>query len=227
MKEFVNEAVTTAEFISNETTSFLTNQIFDNIHAFVFVFDYEKRIPVWINKYYETRMGYSLVELDNLTANDFMALFHPDSLKLFLKRMSEYNNNLSEEKKTVYRLKTKNNEWINMMINSNVLKWSYDGQIKYLIGYGVEIIDDKIHKSLNFLQDLEAKSHHLLAFDKLSKRELEIIKYIGNCMTDKEIAEKLNISIHTTKTHRKKIIGKLGLKNTASLVKLVVESGLV
>ncbi|WP_259068850.1 response regulator transcription factor [Mucilaginibacter sp. X4EP1] len=54
----------------------------------------------------------------------------------------------------------------------------------------------------------------------LSVRETEIIHLISAGMTNKEIAEKLFLSIHTVKTHRKNIIKKIGFtfKNAADLV---------
>jgi PAS domain S-box-containing protein len=227
MKEFLEKIVSGAELKSSEATYYLANHIFDHIHAFVFIFDYEKRIPVWINKYYETRMGYSLKELDNLTTEKFLSLFHPESLKLFLDRMSNYENITLEDRKTVYKLKSQDGSWINMLISSSVYERNSEGQNKYLIGYGVEVIDGDHHNSLNDLTEIERKSENVIKFEKLSKREIEIMSFIANCYTDKEIAEKLKISINTTKTHRKRIINKLGLKNTASLVKLAIESNLV
>ncbi len=54
----------------------------------------------------------------------------------------------------------------------------------------------------------------------LSARETEIIHLISAGMTNKEIAEKLFLSIHTIKTHRKNIIKKIGFtfKNAADLM---------
>jgi two-component system, NarL family, response regulator NreC len=227
MKEFLGGFASFANLKTNETTYYLANQVFNDIHAFVFIFDFEKRMPVWINKYYETKMGYSLNDLEKVTSKEFLNLLHPDSLNVFLDRMVNYNNYLSTDRKTIYKLKTKSGDWINLMISTSVFKRNPDDTIKYLIGYGVEIIGDELHDSITELQKLELKNSHLLTFENLSKRETEIIAYIGNCFTDKEIAEKLKLSINTTKTHRKRIIKKLGLKNTASLVKLAVESGLV
>jgi DNA-binding CsgD family transcriptional regulator len=99
--------------------------------------------------------------------------------------------------------------------------------IKYLIGFGFEITRDELKMSFNKIDDIYLVSANSIKNKKLSKRELEITRYIVNSMTDKEIAAELNISINTTKTHRKRIIHKLGLKNTASLVKYSIESGLV
>lgn len=58
---------------------------------------------------------------------------------------------------------------------------------------------------------------------QLSLRETELIHLIADGLTNKEIAEKLFLSVHTIKTHRKNIIKKLGFtfKNTAELASLI------
>lgn len=61
----------------------------------------------------------------------------------------------------------------------------------------------------------------------LSNRELEIIKMIAEGYTNAQIAALLYISNHTVNTHRKNIMKKLGINNTAGLVMLAVKSGLV
>jgi DNA-binding NarL/FixJ family response regulator len=61
----------------------------------------------------------------------------------------------------------------------------------------------------------------------LSVREQEIITLIAEGMTNANIAEALFISPHTVNTHRKNIMQKLGVKNTASIVMYAVKSNLV
>lgn len=58
---------------------------------------------------------------------------------------------------------------------------------------------------------------------QLSSRERELIRLIAEGLTNKDIAEKLFLSVHTIKTHRKNIIKKLGFtfKNTAELSALL------
>jgi len=58
---------------------------------------------------------------------------------------------------------------------------------------------------------------------QLSSRETELIRLIADGLTNKDIAEKLFLSVHTIKTHRKNIIKKLGFtfKNTAELSALL------
>jgi two-component system invasion response regulator UvrY len=59
---------------------------------------------------------------------------------------------------------------------------------------------------------------------RLTEREIEIIKLIKNGSTNKEIAEKLFLSPRTVETHRARILKKLDLKNSLSLVKYINES---
>lgn len=53
--------------------------------------------------------------------------------------------------------------------------------------------------------------------EDLSEREKDVIKCIANGLTNKEIADKLYISIHTVITHRKNITRKLGIKSVSGL----------
>ena len=62
---------------------------------------------------------------------------------------------------------------------------------------------------------------------QLTARELEIIKLIADGLTNQEIAAKLFLSTMTVDTHRKNMIAKLQLKNTASLVKYAFEHKLL
>jgi DNA-binding NarL/FixJ family response regulator len=61
---------------------------------------------------------------------------------------------------------------------------------------------------------------------KLSKREIEVLKLITEGLTNHKIAEKLFLSTFTIDTHRKNIIQKIGVKNTAELVKFAMEQNL-
>lgn len=61
----------------------------------------------------------------------------------------------------------------------------------------------------------------------LTKREIEIIVLIADGLTNHDIAAKLFISIATVDTHRKNMLAKLHLKNTAALVKYAAEHKLL
>ncbi len=61
----------------------------------------------------------------------------------------------------------------------------------------------------------------------LSDRENEIITLIAEGLTNIQIAEQLFLSNHTVNTHRKNIMSKLGVKNTAGIVMYAVKTNLV
>lgn len=62
---------------------------------------------------------------------------------------------------------------------------------------------------------------------EITRRELDIVRLIAQEMTNVEIAKKLNNSPMTIITHRKNLLRKLGVKNTAGLVKYAVLNGLL
>lgn len=61
----------------------------------------------------------------------------------------------------------------------------------------------------------------------ISEREIEIIRLIAEGYTNKQIAEILFISGHTVTTHRKNIMNKLGVNNTAGIVLFAVKEKIV
>jgi len=61
----------------------------------------------------------------------------------------------------------------------------------------------------------------------LTKREKQVLGLIAKGSTNKNIAAKLNISIHTVENHRAHLSEKLGIKNAATLVKYAIEKGLI
>ena len=71
------------------------------------------------------------------------------------------------------------------------------------------------------------QSVHEADYPTVSKREKEILQLISEEMTTSEIAEKLYISITTVETHRKNMLKKLGLRNTAGLMRYAFEHSLV
>jgi DNA-binding NarL/FixJ family response regulator len=60
----------------------------------------------------------------------------------------------------------------------------------------------------------------------LTPREIEILQMIADSMTSQDIADKLFISLRTVETHRSNIMSKLGIKNSAGLVRFAIENGL-
>jgi DNA-binding NarL/FixJ family response regulator len=69
--------------------------------------------------------------------------------------------------------------------------------------------------------------NNLSSTTELSNREKEILILIAKQLTAAEIAEKTFISLNTVNTHKRNLLSKLNVKNTAGLVKYAIELGLL
>jgi DNA-binding CsgD family transcriptional regulator len=61
----------------------------------------------------------------------------------------------------------------------------------------------------------------------LTERELEVLKYIAQGHSTKQVAGILAISFKTVACHRYRVMGKLGIHDTATLVRYAIRSGFV
>lgn len=90
-----------------------------------------------------------------------------------------------------------------------------------------KIADGDLHfdpKLFNLAAEQKPPQHFI---PKLTKREKEILRLIIAEYTSSEIAKKLFISLGTVETHRRNLIGKMAVKNTAGLVRMAIEYKLV
>ncbi len=81
-----------------------------------------------------------------------------------------------------------------------------------LESYDQKMILDRFHR---FFNEAELVSDD--DYQTLSDREIDVLKEVALGYSNKEIAERLFISINTVITHRKNITGKLGIKTISGL----------
>jgi len=62
---------------------------------------------------------------------------------------------------------------------------------------------------------------------ELTKREVEILQFIADGLTNKEIGEKLFISHRTVDTHRTNLMKKLEVKNIAGLISYAIRNNII
>jgi DNA-binding NarL/FixJ family response regulator len=77
------------------------------------------------------------------------------------------------------------------------------------------------------LEDLFKHKTHVQKQANLTKREKEVLDLIVKEYTNQEIAATLFLSLSTIEFHRTSMLQKLGVKNTAGLVRVAVQTGLV
>jgi DNA-binding NarL/FixJ family response regulator len=63
--------------------------------------------------------------------------------------------------------------------------------------------------------------------DRLTPRELEVVKLIAEAFTNRQIAETLRLSEKTVESHRANVLSKLGMRDRVELVRYAIRRGLV
>ncbi len=79
------------------------------------------------------------------------------------------------------------------------------------------------HRESHSIKNYHAES----SSNSLSDREKEVLSFVAQGFINKEIAEKMNISITTVISHRKNITSKLGIKSVAGLTVYAISNGYV
>ncbi|PTG80797.1 DNA-binding response regulator [Staphylococcus chromogenes] len=94
---------------------------------------------------------------------------------------------------------------------------------------GETFIDPKMTTSLvkEFVQSSDDASYSNDPFKILSKRELEILPLIAKGYGNKDIAEKLFVSVKTVEAHKTRIMDKLNLKSKPELVEYALKKKLL
>ncbi len=62
---------------------------------------------------------------------------------------------------------------------------------------------------------------------RLTPRETEIARLVAGGLRNREIADRLSISIKTVETHRANIMNKLALRTMADLIRYAIRKGLI
>ncbi len=100
----------------------------------------------------------------------------------------------------------------------------------YTIRNGHDFYSKSItHLLLNkYISDIKSDDGlNSTSLQNLSAREVEILKMWGNGLSNKEIADKLFISVRTVESHKNHIMQKLNLKTIVDLVKFGIKNNLI
>ena len=91
--------------------------------------------------------------------------------------------------------------------------------------YFSKSISEKVFK--NFIIQARKQSGKRPNLPTLTERELEIVKLVAEGLLNKEIADKLSISIRTVDSHKNNILQKLNLKSSVEIVKYAIRHDLI
>lgn len=135
-----------------------------------------------------------------------------------------------------YRMRHLNGKIVNCVEQSSYAK--FDANFSPLISSGIVMEASPVttYQGVRGLVRLLKDNEQFTIYDQffnynhdygLTKREKEIILLITQGKTSKDIAQKLFISEHTARQHRKNILKKVGVSTTGDLVRLAFENKIV
>lgn len=100
----------------------------------------------------------------------------------------------------------------------NAVEMVFNGELYYSREVS-QVVVQQYYKTLEKHEELNSLN--------LTAREKEVLKLIANGLQNKEIAEKLFLSIRTVEAHRDSIKKKLKINSTAGLIKYAIKIGLI
>lgn len=164
-------------------------------------------------------MDYKLEETDGPTLTKKALEAHPYLRVLALSNYGDvdYAANMLEAGAKGYVLKS---------VGTAELVASITTVLEGKLCYTQSLANELIEKKILGIGAADLKSDNP-AVARLSKREIEIIQLICDQLTNEQISKQLFLSKRTIDNHRQNILNKLGMNNTAGLVRFAVENGLV
>ena len=115
-----------------------------------------------------------------------------------------------------------------MNISATLLNHSDISHISNENNYSISFINVSGNKSYYNIKSIEDLNIRAKVYnDVLTKRELEILGYLSEGLSSKEIAESLFISTGTVRTHRNNILKKTNFKTMSQAVAHYVRQGLI
>lgn len=164
-------------------------------------------------------MDYQLEETDGSSLAKRVIESYPEQHILALSNYDdiEYAGNMLKAGARGYVMKNVGTKELIKAINTVL-----EGKLYYAQHLANELIERRIlgKGSIDLASDNPAVA-------RLSRREVEIIQLICDQLTNEEISKRLFLSKRTIDNHRQNILNKLGMNNTAGLVRFAVENGLV
>lgn len=161
-------------------------------------------------------MDLKMPQMDGIEATKYLKAVHPD-IKIIV--LSMYD----DDKFIIHMIESGANGYLLKNADADEVQNS----IHAVMTNGYYFND---HVSTALLKGLVRKKKIVPSFNNkihLTAREFEVLKMICDQMTNVEMAKKLCLSARTIEGYRKKLLVKIGAKNTAGLVMYAVKNNLV
>ncbi|MEP6736090.1 MAG: response regulator transcription factor [Chryseolinea sp.] len=121
----------------------------------------------------------------------------------------------------------KERSYVSKMIQAGALGYLVKSASREEIEAAIISVSQGILYENDELRMLDDSNEDDKAVPIVSRREQQVLQLIVDGLTNPQIAEKLFISLHTVDSHRKNLLAKFDVSNTASLIRMSIKHKLV
>jgi len=166
--------------------------IADTTPALMYVYDFEKKKNIYINKNVSTLLGYSLDELNKVEKDSFNDLIHPsDSKKLFLHNKKIKNARKEDTYEIEYRMRTKDSRWLTLHGYERVFSYNEKNEVKQKIGVIIDVSDIRDKEQLLLYQSRLAAMGEMI--DNIAHQWRQPLSIISMSATGCKMQKEMNI----------------------------------
>jgi DNA-binding CsgD family transcriptional regulator len=219
----------------------------------IFLVDYTTKKYVYMDEGCFNLLGYSPAYYYESGLKDYLKSWHPADYNIINEKVFSENLNFLKTLPTEkyadvifsynYRALNSKREYVTVMQRCSYIPSNISGIPVGVIGVAIDIthykndvsiihtIEKAIQYNGNIIHELLLKKIYPIYEEStkqlLSKKEVEILHFISDGYSSKQIASKTNLSINTINNHRKNMLCKMHCKSSSELMSYAIKHGLV
>jgi DNA-binding CsgD family transcriptional regulator len=227
----LKKAITTGKTFDELATFPLTNE------QCIYIHDFQQK-AITYSRNVETLLGYTQEEFTTELVHSF---YHPDDEEMVLRLIRAAVSYVMDTPvwgegvfSLTYRIRKKDGSFLKVLRQSSIYEIDQTG----LMISNLSILNDisYINSGQNVDWKFDTKDFDEAIFRRyvgneyetyFTPREVQIINWINEGLSSKEIALQQSISSHTVDTHRRKILKKAGCKNAVELLNFCNKIGVL
>jgi DNA-binding CsgD family transcriptional regulator len=208
------------------------------------IFDLNRKSHIYASPSYRNRLG--IHDDDNLGIEGFDRLMHPDDYLsalrtsvYFMRLILDLPAELVRNYKLIqdFRIQNGTGGWLRVVEQFTCLETDQTGK-PWLSLSILDISPDQDVHAVHRATMIDTVTGELYTMpddnktgsndnEPLSGRERQVLSLISEGFVSKQVADKLYLSVHTVNTHRRNIIGKMNVSNTAEAIRQARDMALI
>ena len=207
------------------------NEILQNVSAIFFVLNLSRKKVTWHNETYRKIMSGSGSRNEEII-KQVLPYYTKEDNGLDGVDVDSGDQNHDDKKSGAFKIEKKKGKGkgkiTSYYFQSYTLKYDKNNNPDEILVTAFDL-SNKISTE-HQLEELVKENRRLknkLILNLLTNREKEIVKHISMGMSSRQISEEMEISFYTVEIHRKNILKKIEIHNSAELIRFATEAGLV